>query len=245
VNIAVGNRNNIQVFNRGYATSGAVQFPLSPASQQVLLHSYGVYNANSAVCDVGLGISLSSAESFFYTLVSGLAVAQKVQSASAVTLFTTSNNDGILIEAKVPFGYIIVNLSQAQTGSPVYAYQYWNGVSWAALTTTTTTSYSSTGFAYITFKAPADWVTGDNGYTSNNYYSIRVLATTAPSQAVQGSGVVVAKWISYQEQLAAGARLQVTFNMRPILLEGSESLAPFFGSAFVQNAVEASYQAAQ
>lgn len=245
MNNAVGNRNNIIVYNRGYSTAGAVQLPLSPTSQQVMLHSYALYNANTAASDVGLGISMSSAESFFYTVAAGVATQQSVQSSSTVSLFTTSANSGILLEGRVPFGYIIMNLSQAQTGSPVYAYQYWNGTAWATLTTTLNTSYSSTGFVYITFKAPADWVPGDGGLTANNFYSVRVLATTAPSQAVQGSGVVVAKWISYQEQLSGGARLQATFSTRPILLEGSESLAPFFQTAFVQNAVEASYQAAQ
>jgi hypothetical protein len=116
-----------------------------------------------------------------------------VQAGSAVTLFTTTNNDGFLAYGVNPFNKITFTISQAATGAPVYTYEYWNGSAWTALTLTTTPTYTAAGSTFLAFTAPSDWAAGDGTEVAGNtaYYAIRALATTAPATAVQATSMTV------------------------------------------------------
>lgn len=116
-----------------------------------------------------------------------------IQAGTAVTLFTTTNNDGFLAYGVSPFNKITFTISQASTGAPVYTYEYFNGSAWAALTLTTTPDYTATGSTFLAFTAPSDWAVGDGTEVggSTSYYAIRALATTAPTTAVQATSMTV------------------------------------------------------
>lgn len=116
-----------------------------------------------------------------------------IQAGTATTIFTTTNNDGFIVYGVNKFNKFTVVVSQASTGSPVYTYEYWNGSSWTSLTMVTTPVYSATGSVYAEFSIPSAWVVGDGteGGGNNNYYAVRVLATTSPSTAVKITSMVV------------------------------------------------------
>lgn len=110
-----------------------------------------------------------------------------VQAGTAVSIFTTTNNDGFLAYGIQQFNKLTFTVSQAATGSPVYTYEYWNGSAWTALTGVTAPDLTTTGSNDLTFNIPSNWAVGDGteGGGNNAYYAIRVLATTAPTTAVQ------------------------------------------------------------
>jgi len=247
MNTAVGNHRNLSIVQQGYYSQGQYTIPLVSSAnlnESILLHSYSAYNANSSACDVGLGIGFNTAKWGLYQLTGGGTIATKA--SAPYTLFDTVANDGFLIGSTFKFGYVVLNLSQAQAGSPVYTYQYWNGTSWATLVPMQTPVYTSTGYVYLTFNPPADWVVGSNGLISSSlsYYAIKVASTTAGSQAVLATSVQPARWLYYQQNLPGGSRLLADFNVRPWRMEGSEVLLPYFSIASQQNTVEASYQVA-
>jgi hypothetical protein len=116
-----------------------------------------------------------------------------IQAGTATTLFTTTNNDGFIVYGVNKFNKFTLNISQAQTGAPVYTYEYWNGSAWVTLPLTTTPAYTPIGSTSAEFSAPTAWVVGDGteGGGNNAYYAVRVLATTAPATAVQATSLVV------------------------------------------------------
>lgn len=116
-----------------------------------------------------------------------------LQSGGAVTILPAVNNEGFLLQGSRKFDKVTMTISQAQTGSPVYTYSYWNGSSWQALTLTSTPSYTAVGTTTLQFAIPTDWNVGDGGITGADAtrYSIRVLATTAPVTSVRSTGFQV------------------------------------------------------
>lgn len=245
-NTAVGNRRHIQLAQGAFPTKGNATVQLVPQNDQVNLHSYSLFNANATAIDVGLGIAFAPVPSswrlYQYPAGTGVDVTTTIQAGSAVNIFDTTTNHGFIVEAKAPFGFIALNLSQAQSGSPVYVYEYWNGSAWVTLTLSNTPSYTSTGYTYITFQPPVDWAVGDGGLGINTGYSVRARASTAGGQAVIANVMRVARWIAYNAVTAADARFQATFENCPYLLDGGEQLAPYFGTANSLNTYEASFQ---
>jgi hypothetical protein len=110
-----------------------------------------------------------------------------IQAGTATTIFTTTNNDGFLSYAIQPFNKLTFNVSQAETGAPVYTYEYWNGSAWTALSGVSAPNLTTTGSKDLTWTIPSNWAVGDGTEVggSTSYYTIRVLATTAPATAVQ------------------------------------------------------------
>lgn len=117
-----------------------------------------------------------------------------IQAGTASTIFTASvNNDGYIVYGIQPFNKFTFVISQASTGTPTFSYEYWNGSAWAALTLTTTPTYSATGTTSAEFVAPSSWAVGDGTESggNNNYYAIRVLATTHSNQDVKATSLSV------------------------------------------------------
>lgn len=243
----LGNGQHIQTLQLGYVTSGRDKLSLVPGNNQAYVHSFLGYNGNSSATDIGLGVSLANAASAFRVYAGAVStvpaeVTTSVQAGTATTIVDTTTGHGFMIEAKRRFGYVTFTLSQAQTGSPVYVYEYWNGSAWSTLTTAQVASYGSTGLTYLTFNPPSDWAIGDGGTGYNGGYAIRVRATTAPTQAVQVTALRVAYWYSYRLQVPTQGQLQVIFDSHPAVLEAGEALVPYFSTASNANSVEVAFQ---
>lgn len=241
---SVGNHRHLQIANGAFATVGDKTISLVATNAQINLHSYSLFNAGTLACDTGLGISFSPTAWKFYTYNGTAAtdVTTAIQAGTTTNLFTTTTNSGFLIENKAPFGFVFLTLSQAQSGSPVYVYQYWNGTAWTTLNMTNTPSYGSTGSTYLVFNPPIDWAAGDGGLGINTGYSILVKSSTAGGQSVQATASRVNRWVAYNGATGSKNRFQVTFDNQPYLMEGGEFLAPYFGTAANLNTFEASFQ---
>lgn len=245
---AIGNHYNIETFQRGYPTQGTLSFTLVANNMQVFLHSFSAFNAGGGATDIGLGIAHANPTWSLYTgNVNGgspVNVTSTVQAGTATSIFDTTNNDGFMVESTKLFGYLTFTISQVQSGSPVYSYQYWNGVSWATLLTNQVPVYTGTGVVHLTFNPPGDWVKGDNGMGANNGYSIRVRSTTAGGQAVQITALRVAHWLCYRQTVPSVGQVQVIFDQHPKLLESGEAIVPYYSTASNLNSIEAAFQTA-
>jgi hypothetical protein len=240
---------NCQYLSRilvGYP-SKAADAVLTPASgKQLLVHYVRAYNGSGSLADIGIGVGMSSADySIWHKSASTADISTDVQAGTASTIFSTTNNHGFYIQAKSKFGLIYFNVSQAEAGSPVYTYQYWDGTTWQTLTTKAVPSSYGAGANYVVFIPPLGWEIGsDDGTLSTTQYTIKVLATTAPSQAVQIDAIKVAGLLSWIDQLNTGQHLQIAFEgaRGTLLLQSQEYILPYFSVASAGNILEAAYQ---
>lgn len=245
---AIGNRQNVLVHEVAYPSKNKDVVLACPQSKQLLIHSVAAYNGTVSSVDIGIGYQLDIASWNFFQIVGGVVSngTTALQTGNTVDLFSTTANDGFYLQSKTPFNSIYFNLAQAQTGSPVYEYTYWNGSAFVALTMLTAPSYGATGPAYVSFIAPVDWAVGAGGAISTTIqgslgYVIRVRATTAPSQAVQADAAGVTKFLAYRGQIGPNQHLQIKFE-RPKILESGEGVIAYFGSASNSNLVDVCYQ---
>lgn len=238
------NRQNLSSVRGAYPYQSLEPFLTAPTAKQLLVHSLVAVNGSAAASGVGLGHSVNgNGWKVFSLQASDTEVTADIQAGTAITIFPTTNNYGVLFQAKEKFGMVTFNISQAETGSPMYAYTYWNGSSYASLTLRNEPVYSATGQQTILFDPPSDWVTGDGSEGGDNeLYSIRVLATTAPSQAVQIDELAICKLLAYREEVPSKASVLIDLDVRKLLLQQGESVIPFFQFPSSLNTLEASYQ---
>jgi hypothetical protein len=244
--VATGNSQGLQVANVGYPTRATGAALSSPSTQQLLVHSATAYNGSASAQNLGLGVRLSSTAWKLYTLgATTTDVTSTIQASSAVSVLPTTNNYGFYVQAKAPFGLLVFNVSQAQTGSPVYEYTYWNGSTFAALTTIDTISYTATGEMCVAFNPPVDWAQGHNAqltdFTTGAGYTIRVRATTAPTQAVQINSLGVAKLWAVR-QVPGKGQLEIDFTMRPLQLDAYEGIQPYYQTLSTASEITIAYQ---
>lgn len=220
---------------------------LTPASgKQNLIHYIRLYNGGALTSDLGVGVGMApDAYSIWHKSASTAEITSAVQAGTASTIISTTNNHGFYIQAKDRFGLIYMNVSQAAAGTPTYTYQYWDGTTWQTLATKSVPASYGAGANYVVFIPPVLWTTGsDDGALNSGHYTIKVLATTAPSQAVQINAIKVAGLISWQDDISTGMHLQVAFEgaRGVLLLESQEYILPYFGTADAGNMIEAAYQ---
>ncbi len=241
---AIGNRQQLQIVSSGYGSNAYEGIVTVPTNQQLLVHSFSAANGSSSAKDLGLAIRLAPGHwSLWRLAATDVDETDNIQNGTDVNLFSTTNNDGFLVQSRFKFSLIMFNVSQAETGSPTYTYEYYNGSTWVTLTLRNTLTYTTTGKKVIAFNAPIDWEVGDGTEGGDNtLYSIRVLATTAPSQAVQADSMFIGKLIVFREDVPSKGQLQVVFEAKPLLLEQGETLVPYFETVAAGNVVEASYQ---
>jgi hypothetical protein len=237
-------RENLSWVKGAYPNQSLNSFLSANTSRQLLVHSASAYNGSAAAGGVGIGHSMNSNLWKVFSLgVADTEVTSSIQSGTAITLFSTTNGEGVLFQAKHKFELVSFVISQAQTGSPVYAYTYWNGSSWASLSLKNTPSFASAEQQSILFDAPIDWEVGDGSEGGDeSLYSIRVLATTAPSQAVQIDELKICKVLAYRDEIYPKGVLNLDLSDRKLLLQQGESLIGFFQFPSPLNTLEASYQ---
>ena len=234
--------------NRGQLQNKRVAYPNqsldsaleAAANQQLLIHSLAAINGSAAPMDIGIGHSLPDPN--WQLLVTANAVqtdqSDSIQAGTATSVLGTVNNDMFIVQAKDQFGLLSFNVSQAETGSPVYTYSYYNGSTYSTLTVINSVSYSATGRQCLVFAPPTDWAVNADGY-----YAVRVQATTAPSQAVQIDALKVCELLAFREEVLPKGQLAINFETgRQLLLQGGEEIIPFFAFSSSSNTMEASYQ---
>lgn len=165
-------------------------------------------------------------------------------------LFTTTNDDGFVVQSLDKFGIIGIDVTTAEVGSPTYVVEYWNGTAWTDLgTIEEPTDYDIAEHA-IVFSPPIDWTAlaaGDtpvdtDGLTAG-YYAIKVDASAAPTTAPLAKTLWVAKLYDYKEAVADNAVLN--FNVEDsigVALQAGESIIPYFGTAAATNSFSVRYR---
>lgn len=164
-------------------------------------------------------------------------VTAAIQAGTVTDIFTTTNNDGFLIQARKQFNLIGLNISTAATGSPVFEFTYFNGTSYVTLPTFEVPDFSGTGTNLIAFAAPHDWAIGTTAAVGGNaaMYSIRVRATTAPTNAPEADECWVGEFLDYVSVVSSGDCIRFDLShgdATPVEFEPEETLVPYFaGSA--------------
>ena len=106
------------------------------------------------------------------------------------SLFSTTNNDGCIASFTVkPTTPVLIAfaVSQIQTGSPVFVVEFWDGAAWTAGTIVTAPAFTATGTTVGTYKPAGTWaIAGSGTNVPADAYNVRLRATTAPTQAIQG-----------------------------------------------------------
>lgn len=239
-----GQSRGIQVLLSGYGIKAKTAV-LSPApGEQVVLYSAKVHNRSGDLLDLGLMRKLSTQSwKTIKVAASDSDVTSLIQAGTAVDFFESTNH-GFIASSNRKFSLFGVNVSTAETGSPVYTAQYWNGSTWSTLTTMDVPSAYSSGSQLHVFAPPIDWATEDDtGLVPEDHYAIRVLSSTAPSTAVGIDDAWLAEALTLKEAVADNGFLEVQFEPeRPFIFESEESVLPYFGSAAnANNIIEVSY----
>lgn len=243
----MGSRNTLEL-NIAYDQVCKTAVVSPAANQQLLLYYAKVQNQSGSTCDLALLSKLSTNATKFgiYTSPGPIVDATAaINAGTAENIFTTSNNDGFLIQSTKPFNLIGLTLSQGDTGSPVYSFKYYNGTSYVALPTIyATPSFTSTGDVVLLFPSPRDWVkgsTGGVGGTSTNY-SILVQASTAPGQLVKATAFWAGQLIDYAAAVPNNGYMDVQFEYEhPKVFDGLEGVLPYFATAGSSNNVTIQY----
>lgn len=228
----------LQCIHLGYNTNGKADVISPGASKQLHVYNAKAHQRTGGAVDVGILKKLSTASWKFYTITAAstpdaLEVTSTIQAGTAVTIFTTTNNDGYLMSARQRFNMIGFNIAnEIAAGAPVFSYQYYNGSAYTTLTTTAVPTYTATGTALVVFNAPTDWVVGTTaavGGDSSNY-NILVRATTAGSDTATADSAWVGQFLDFQEGVADNGSLELNLNIdRPLILDGNEAVYPYFG----------------
>ncbi len=204
-----------------------------PASGQLQVHAVGLMNGSAASGLCGVFNSVSTTLFKVYTVqASTVDVTTTIQAGTAISTFPTTNNYGIILSSTTPFQGVAFQVSQASTGTPIYTYEYWNGSAWVALVNENTPVQSTISIQALIFQAPTGWA-----IDANNFYSIRLLGATAPSTAVQWNSIKILRLIKMAE-LSPMSVLDVDLNSDPILLQGSETIIPFFAYTSTHNRID-------
>lgn len=125
---------------------------------------------------------------------SNIDVTQIVSAGTAINAFDTTNGHGILIQGATAFTELTLIVSQAYTGSPVFTAETWNGSSWVSAITTPPlgSALSTTGTKVLQLTPGAGWVVNSNiNEADPQMFSLRLLATTAGTQAVKVTSIIV------------------------------------------------------
>lgn len=243
-----------------YETLGPISYPqrgkdtvLSPPSgANLAIGEVVLTNRSGSAIDVGWGMKLPNAiwKAGSITAASTpdyLNDTTDAQSAATgdFPLFTTTTNSGFLVQSTAKFNLIGITISTAASGgSPVYAYQYYNGSSMTTLTLVSTPVYTATGDVYIVFAAPHDWAKGSTAAVGadSDKYCIQVLATTASSTAGGTADILwVGQLYDFYPSLGNNSALNTEMKGEMVLLYGAGFL-PYFGSASASNTVEIYYR---
>lgn len=230
--------------NSGYNYLGLTEVLTADDSKQLQVEAISAYNGTASPLRVGLFSSIINDHYKVFTVqATDVEVTDTIQAGSEITMFTTTGDHGVLFQSKEKFNMIAFNISQEEADFPAYTYQYLTDGGWADLTLVNTPSYVSTGIQVAVFNAPVDWIVGDNVFGGDDtLYTVKVLATTPPTQAVKIDSLKLGRMIKYSDYVPAYGALEVDFKEDPYLLQSQESIIPFFSYASASNTISIDYK---
>lgn len=205
---------------------------------QIELLKAKAFNGTGGAINVGVGKKLSTASLIAYSITAAstpdASLNQSLLNETSTQIFSTTNNGGFMIGSKDKFSLIRFVVSQAQAGSPVYAYTYYNGSTMASLDTESIPSSYAVGEQLIVFNPPLDWVAGTTAAVGGDqsYYYIQMVATTAPSTAVLATSVDVVYLYDYQKSLPSLSHVDFDLSASEgVVLNSKEGVVGYFSGA--------------
>lgn len=249
----------LRVVTTGYGENFFSPAVSIASSLQLRLYKMIAHNRSGGAVDVGLVKKFKDANTAFkaYTITAASTpdaaeVTDALIAGTSTAIFTTTNNDGFLIQSQNKFNLIAFLVSQAESGSPVYTYQYFNGTAYSTLTTIAVPAAYSAGKKVVAFNAPLDWATGSSaavGGELTGYYSILVRATTASGQSVlvantAGSAISIGSFLDFREGVADNGSVEFSVDVSdPVFtFDAGENVAGYFGgTASASNSLMVQY----
>jgi hypothetical protein len=152
----------------------------------------------------------------------------RLDGGTAFLLFPTpGTGDRAYFGFSTPFRQLVFDLATPGAGG-AYAWEYWDGTGWAALTVTDGTN-GFTQDGTVAWTPPADWATNTvNGQTR---YWVRVRPTTAPTTNPTCSSVSVTGWLRGFEETNKAAYRQAAKAERLRMFLRVQDDAPGAGGA--------------
>lgn len=219
---------------------------------QIKIRALSSHNRSGSAVDAGLCVKLSDDGWKIFQVDDSetpktVDVDAAVKAGTATNIFTTTTDDGFLFQAYRKFNLLGLTVSQAETGSPVYVFEYFNGTSFVTLPTISVPTSFTVQDEFIAFQAPLDWAVGapsgsDFSNVDADKFTIKVTASTAPATAVQINDAWAGYFLEFQEALADNSTLSVDFEDHlPLLLRAGENVIPYYGAASANNVFSGYY----
>ncbi len=244
---------NPTVVNRSYPQKGKDSLFAGSSAKQLAIWSVALHNRSGAAIDMGVFVKRANADWKIFTLdgsgtPDGVEVTAAIQAGTA-TLLASADNDGILIQSTVPFGMFGMNVSTAEAGgTPAWTVEYWNGA--YVTLTNVETGFPASGVVaassqYLIFPAPHDWIPGCDAadVVDQTLYTVKIIATTVGT--TNGPSIDeawVGEALTIREGIADNGTLNVTYlDNTPKVLEATQTILPYFGTANAANIAESSY----
>jgi len=242
-------RQNVIVARSAYKETCNTPVVLLADNLQIELLKAKAFNGTGGAINVGIGKKFSTDSLICYSITAASTPDASLNSTllagTTTTIFSTTNNDGFMIGCKEKFSVIRFNVTQAEAGSPVYVLRYYDGTNMVTLTAESAPSAYTAGEQVIMFNPPLDWQQGSTAAVGGDasYYYIELVATTAPSTAVQANSLGVAQLFDYQKSLPSLS--YVDFDLSPsegVVLNAKEGVVGYFsGSNNASNTLMVAY----
>lgn len=246
------NANYKRVGFSGKGSDEIITAPLTPVPQSIRVYQVDLSNNSGSTATMGYGYKVLDADykvgqwddSAGTEFIDDTTDAQDAGSDD-VALFTTTNNDGFVVSAKRRFDLVNINVTTAETGSPVYVYEYWDGSAWQSFVPAVTPDFTSTGETALVFSIPDDWALG--GGTGEGidaeHYAIRVTASTAPTTAPLASTVKAVVVLDMVGSVVDGSNINKTqySNSDGAKIPPGHSLVPYSSVSDNSNVIYVEY----
>ena len=154
-------------------------------------------------------------------------------------LFTTTANDGFLVQSPVKFNVIGMTVSTALIGAPTIVYEYYDGTAMVTLTTIEAEVVFATGDKFTVFQSPVDWAKGSTAAVGadSDKYCIQARASVAPTTAPIASILWLGQLINFFPSLGNNAAQDFEVQGE-IVIQAAASVMPYFGTANAANSVQ-------
>lgn len=190
----------------------------TPLGKQLLIHSVGVINNDSASMTAGVAKMFNTATAEIYENETTPVLASNPRNPTP--------NAGLVISCPEHFDLICFD---SKTGTA--ALEYWNGSAWAALTPLQADT------TFVRFNAPVQWVVGSE-FTNleQTLYYLKLTDLTAVAD------LKICKFFVSMNGVGSQQVLQEAFEDYPYLMESGEAVIPFFETADDNNVAMVAYR---
>lgn len=219
---------------------------LSPlASKQIRIYQVKLLNRSNNLCDVGILRKLADEQRkiFYYDGAVVSEITSAINASTPSIVFDVAANTALIVQARRKFNLIGIIVSTVETGTPVYEGQYFNGTAFVPLPDIIQTiNLVNLGYSLLVFSSPLDQEVGGEPGTDQSLYTIKIVATTAPTNAPEITSVQVASMIDFSPGVNINSGMEDSWSVDyPFHLEANEGLIPFFSNPSDLNLVTAFY----